>query len=95
MIYTISALVKNQPGVVADVTSVFRDRSINFKSISCAETEDFEVSRLIINVDTDQPTIDSVIKTIGELDSVADVGIMERHDFVDRQLALIKVCFTK
>ncbi|MCG8532186.1 MAG: acetolactate synthase small subunit [Desulfovibrionales bacterium] len=95
MIYTISALVKNQPGVVADVTSVFRDRNVNFKSISCAETEEFDVSRLVITVDSEAAIIKQLISDIAVLEAVSEVDTLERHDFVDRQLALIKVGFTK
>lgn len=95
MIYTISALVQNQAGVVADVTSVFRDRSINFKSISCAETEEFDVSRLVITVDSEADVIETLLNEIKNVAAVTEVDTLERHDFVDRQLALIKVGFTK
>ena len=95
MIYTISALVNNQPGVVADVTAVFRDRNVNFKSISCAETEEFEVSRLVITVDCDSETITTLLEVIANLTAVSEVDTLERNDFVDRQMALIKVGFTK
>ena len=95
MIYTISALVQNQAGVVADVTSVFRERNINFKSISCAETEEFDVSRLVITVDSEAHVIETLLNEIKKVTAVTEVDTLERHDFVDRQLALIKVGFTK
>ncbi|GFM36936.1 acetolactate synthase small subunit [Desulfovibrio psychrotolerans] len=95
MKHTISALVKNRFGAVAEVTDVFRRHRVNFKSISCAETEEFDVSRLVITVENHDDQIGAVLEELKTLDSIAELDDLSRKEFVDREMALIKVGFTR
>lgn len=95
MKHTISALVKNRVGVVADVTDVFKKNGVNFKSISCAETEEFDVSRLVITVENHDAQLEKVLDEVRQLDSIAELDDLSRKEFVDREMALIKVGFTR
>ena len=60
MKHTLSVLVKNRAGAVAEATDVFRRRGISFRSISCAETEDFDVSRLVLTVEDHEAELESI-----------------------------------
>ena len=51
MKHTISALVTNTPGVLAEMALEFKDHNINIKSIACGETEANEISRMVICVE--------------------------------------------
>jgi len=95
MKHTISALVKNRVGVVADVTDVFKKHGVNFKSISCAETEEFEVSRLVITVENHDDQLERVLEHLRGLESIAELDDLSRKEFVDREMALIKVGFCR
>ena len=95
MKHTLSALVKNRVGVVADVTEVFKSYGVNFKSISCAETEEFDVSRLVITVEGYDDQLAQVLEVLAGMESIAELDDLSRRDFVDREMALIKVGFNR
>ena len=95
MKHTISALVRNRVGIVADVANIFRDHTINFKSISCAETEEFEVSRLVITIEEQTESVKIAIEELKKLEGVAEVDDLSSREFVDREMALIKVAYSR
>lgn len=49
--HTISALVANRSGVLAEMAEEFKNRGVNIRSISSGETENPEVSRMVICFD--------------------------------------------
>ena len=49
---TIIALVENKPGVLNRVASLFRRRNFNIESLSVGRTENPEISRMTIVVDS-------------------------------------------
>ncbi|MGE4296545.1 MAG: ACT domain-containing protein [Desulfovibrionaceae bacterium] len=51
MKHTISALVANTPGVLAEMAAAFGAYQVNITSISCGETGNPEVSRMVIRVE--------------------------------------------
>ncbi|XPV77828.1 MAG: acetolactate synthase small subunit [Desulfovibrio sp.] len=97
MVQTISALVENKPGVLAKMAEAFSSQDLNIKSISCGETEKPEISRMVICIDSGEietegeKSITNVTEFIGSLDFVISVDDLARKEFVDRELALIKV----
>lgn len=95
MKHTLSMLVKNRAGVVAEATDVFRRRGISFRSISCAETEDFDVSRLVLTVEDHEAELESIAEELRAHDVVTRVEDLSRRDFVDRELVLVKVGVTR
>ena len=86
-------LVENRAGVLARVASLFSARGFNIESLSVAETENSEVSRMTIVVPGDDRILDQVRKQLGKLIDVHEVHdfSMEHRDIVDRELVLVKV----
>ena len=55
--HTLSALVQNQPGVLANVAGMFAARGFNIDSLVVGRTEDPDLSRMTIVVRGDEDTL--------------------------------------
>lgn len=95
MKHTISALVRNKAGVLSESSAAFQKNGINITSISCGETENMDVSRMVICAEGSDEDIAKVTKDLQEMDFVIKLDDLARKDFVDRELVLIKVAVTK
>ncbi len=86
-------LVENRSGVLARVAGLFSARGFNIESLTVAETDDPQVSRMTIVVCGDDRIMDQVRKQLGKLIDVHEVHdfSIETRDIVDRELILIKV----
>lgn len=91
MKHTISALVQNQPGVLAHVAGMFAARSFNIDSLAVGRTEDPNISRMTIVVLGDDDTIEQVRKQLGKIVPVVKVYEYTGSNLVQRDLMLIKV----
>jgi len=87
----ISVLVENKPGVLYEVSNLFRRRNFNIESITVGPSEQKDVARMTITVNEDERTILQVIKQVAKLIDVHEVEELERGKLVMRELALIKV----
>ncbi|MCX7882222.1 MAG: acetolactate synthase small subunit [Brevinematales bacterium] len=91
MQYTLSVLVENHFGVLARIAGLFSARGFNIVSLSVAETEDPTVSVMTIVVDGDNRVVDQVKKQLNKLIEVIKVRDLTEEEYVERELALIKV----
>ncbi|WP_432737140.1 acetolactate synthase small subunit [Maridesulfovibrio sp. FT414] len=91
MKHTISALVRNRPGVLAESSAAFQNNKINITSISCGETENMDVSRMVICAEGSDEDIAKVTGELEDMDFVIKLDDLARKEFVDRELVLIKV----
>jgi len=91
MRHVISALVINEPGVLANVANMFSARGFNIDSLVVGRTEDPQYSRMTIVVTADDNTLDQVRKQLAKLVPVVDVRDYKDSAFVERDLALITV----
>jgi acetolactate synthase-1/3 small subunit len=89
--HTISALVENHFGVLCRVSGLFSSRGFNIDSLSVGETEDPSVSRMTIRVRGDDRVLEQVVKQLNRLIDVIRVIDITQGEFVERELALIKV----
>ncbi len=89
--FIIAALVQNKFGVLARVAGLFSARGFNIDSLAVGETEDPELSRIIIVVEADEKTLEQVKKQLNKLIEVIRVQDLTGGDCVDRELILIKV----
>jgi len=91
MRHTISVLVENKFGVLARVAGLFSGRGFNIDSLAVAETLDSTVSRMTIVTRGDDKIIEQITKQLNKLVDVIKVSDFTGEDFVERELALIKV----
>ena len=91
MRHVLSALVQNQPGVLAHVSGMFASRGFNIDSLAVGETEDPHLSRITVVVMGDDRVLEQVRKQMEKIVTVVKVHDLSRDDYVERDLMLIKV----
>jgi acetolactate synthase-1/3 small subunit len=89
--HTISALVDNEPGVLSRVTGLFSGRGFNIESLCVAETMDPHVSRITLVTRGNDQIIEQITKQLNKLVNVIKVMDFTDTEFVEREMALIKV----
>jgi acetolactate synthase I/III small subunit len=89
--HTISALVDNEPGVLSRVTGLFSGRGFNIESLCVAETMDPKVSRITLVTSGNDQIIEQITKQLNKLINVIKVVDFINSEFVEREMALIKV----
>jgi acetolactate synthase I/III small subunit len=91
MRHVLSALVQNQPGVLAHVSGMLASRGFNIDSLAVGETEQHDLARMTIVVHGDDAVIDQVRKQLDKIVTVVRVDDISAENFVERDLMLIKV----
>jgi acetolactate synthase-1/3 small subunit len=91
MRHVISALVMNEPGVLANVAGMFAARGFNIDSLVVGRTENPELSRMTIVVTADENTLEQVRKQLAKLVPVVKVRDFKDTSYIERDLALITV----
>jgi len=91
MRHVLSALVQNQPGVLAQVSGMLASRGFNIDSLAVGETEDAQLSRMTFVVHGDDNVLDQVRKQLDKIVSIVRVDDTSSENYVERDLMLIKV----
>jgi acetolactate synthase-1/3 small subunit len=91
MRHVLSALVQNQPGVLAHISGMLASRAFNIDSLAVGETEDPHLSRMTFVVHGDDAELEQVRKQLDKIVTVVQVQDISSEDFVERDLMLIKV----
>jgi acetolactate synthase-1/3 small subunit len=91
MRHVLSALVQNQPGVLAHVSGMLASRGFNIDSLAVGETEDANLSRMTFVVRGDDAELEQVRKQLHKIVTVVKVVDISSEDFVERDLMLLKV----
>ena len=91
MKHIISALVQNEPGVLAHISGLFAGRGFNIDSLAVGETEDPAVSRMTVAVEGDEQILEQVVKQLRKVITVLKVQDFSGREYVERDLMLIKV----
>ena len=89
--HVLSILVDNEPGVLSRISGLFSGRGYNIDSLSVAETTDPGTSRITIVTSADMPVVEQIKKQLNKLINVIKVYELTGSDFVEREMALIKV----
>ena len=89
--HVISTLVKNVPGLLAQVANLFAARGYNIESLTVGETENPDFSRMTITVRGEEATIDALRKGLTKFVNVIKVLDFTGVDHVERDLMLVKV----
>src|SRR5215204_4770338 len=91
MRHVISALVMNEPGVLARVAGMFSARGFNIDSLVVGRTENPELSRMTIVVNADDNSLEQVRKQLAKLVEVVKVRDFKGTAYVERDLLLMTV----
>ena len=91
MRHVLSALVTNQPGVLAHITGMLASRAFNIDSLAVGVTEDPDFSRITFVVNGDDHVLDQVRKQLEKIVTVVKVLNFSNRNYVERDLMLIKV----
>ncbi|MCF8069373.1 MAG: acetolactate synthase small subunit [Desulfobacterales bacterium] len=89
--HVLSILVDNQPGVLSRIVGLFSGRGYNIESLCVAETVEPHTSRLTIVTIADIVAIEQISKQLNKLINVIKVNELTGEDFVQREMALIKI----
>lgn len=91
MKHTVSCLVKNQRGVLAQVSETFAQAGINIESLAVAETENPEISRATIVVSGENDTVAEAARQCESMDVVIRLEDLASEEFYARELMLVKL----
>jgi acetolactate synthase-1/3 small subunit len=92
MRHIISTLVVHHSGVMSRVAGLFSRRGYNIESIAVGRSEDPDLARIIIMIETEEDQVlEQIEKQLYKLIDVVKVTDLPVNDSVERELALIKV----
>jgi acetolactate synthase-1/3 small subunit len=89
--HTVSFLVENQPGVLFNVSNLFRRRGFNIESITVGALEDPRYSRMTITVDADPKTLNNLLDQLDKMVEVIRVKRLDPLRIVRREMLLVKL----
>ena len=89
--HMLSVLVKNRPGVLARVTSLFARRGYNIFSLAVAPTEQDDYSRITIVVDLESAPLEQIVKQLFKLVDVVRISELDPRKSVERELMIATV----
>ncbi|MSR30381.1 MAG: acetolactate synthase small subunit [Gemmataceae bacterium] len=91
MRHVLSALVQNQPGVLAHISGMLASRGFNIESLAVGETENPNLSRITFVVQGSDSELEQVRKQLDKVVTVVRVQDISSENFVERDLMLVKV----
>jgi acetolactate synthase-1/3 small subunit len=91
MRHTISVLVENKFGVLTRIAGLFSGRGYNIDTLNVGPTHDPNTSRMTIVTRGDDATLEQIVKQLNKLVDVLEVQDFREHEYVDRELILLKV----
>jgi acetolactate synthase-1/3 small subunit len=91
MRHVISALVMNEPGVLASVAGLFSARGFNIDSLVVGRTENPDLSRMTVVCTGDENTLEQIRKQLAKLVPVVKVRDYKGALYVERDLCLVTV----
>lgn len=89
--HTISMVVENRFGVLARISGLFSGRGFNIDSIAVGEAAEPGTARMTIVTQGDEMIIEQIIKQLNRLVDVIRVVDLTGENYINRELALIKV----
>ena len=93
--HTIIVLVENTIGAFIRVINMFSARGFNIDSVTVGPTEDPKISRMNIVTAGNGRIISQVLRQLSRLVDTLEVIDLTGTDFVERELCLLKVCYTR
>lgn len=91
MNHIISVMVENKAGVLAKISGLFSRRGFNIESLAVGPTDDEKISRITLEVNAEEHSIEQIIKQLYKLINVIKIQELDPSNIVERELVLIKV----
>jgi acetolactate synthase-1/3 small subunit len=83
--------VENKFGVLTRMAGLFSGRGYNIDTLNVAPTQDPQTSRMTIVTRGDDATVEQIVKQISKLIDVIEVNDFREHEYIDRELVLVRV----
>lgn len=93
-LHTIAFIVENKPGVLFNISNMFRKKNFNIHSISVGAIPNAEVVRITIVVQADARGVYQVVEQLDKMVDVVEVKRLDPMRIVRRELALVKLTTT-
>ena len=90
-----SVLVENRSGVLCKVAGLFWRRCFNIDSLAVGETEDKNVSNMVIVSTGDRRTLEQIEKQLNKKLDVIKVKTFDETESINRELMLAKVRYNR
>ena len=90
-----SVLVENRSGVLCKVSGLFWRRCFNIDSLAVGETEDKNVSNMVIVSSGDRRTLEQIEKQLNKKLDVIKVKTFDETESINRELMLVKVRYNR
>ncbi len=90
-----SVLVENRSGVLCKVAGLFWRRCFNIDSLAVGETDDKNISNMIIVSSGDQHTLEQIEKQLNKKLDVIKVKTFDETESINRELLLVKVKYNR
>ncbi len=88
---TIAFLVENKPGVLFNVSNMFRRRGYNIDSISVGVVETPELARMTVTVKADRKALNQIVEQLSKMVDVINVKRLDPMRTIMREMLLVKV----
>ena len=88
---TLVVLMEDRPGVLSNVSNMFRRRNYNIESLTVGHSETSGISRMTVVVHASDTVLEQVVKQLYKLIHVTKVTDITDDAAVIRELALIRV----
>lgn len=89
--YILSAVVRNNAGVLARVSSLFGRRGYNIDSLTVSATTNPKISRITIVVTGDDAILEQIIKQVSKLEETISVRQLKEDVAYCRELVFVKI----
>ena len=93
--HTVSVLVENKFGALARIAGLFSGRGYNIESLTVNHTHDPNLSRMTIVTRGDDDVLEQIEKQLNKLVDVVSVTDLDSEDYLELELAIIKVKTTQ
>lgn len=93
--HTITALLDNQPGVLARVVGLISGRGYNIESLNVGPTQDPTVSRMTMVVPGNDRVLEQVTRQLDKQVDVLKVTDLTKEPFLNRECILVKIAASR
>ena len=91
MRHIISVILENEAGALSRVSGLFTQRGFNIESLTVAQTNDVNLSRMTIVSSGSDRVLEQIVKQLNKLIGVVKVSDLTSQDHVERELMLVKI----